>query len=437
MSRLYVDAKLPKVMECAAVGRSLKILVLYSRVPFPMMRGDQLTVAHLLSFLYARGHEVDLLATDVDGSMNSQQHAWLNSVCQRVDLISQGKFDQFKGLIKGLFGLRPFQVGLFQNDKITRIAGERIAAGEYDIVYCYYLRSITAVPAGFGPNRTQVFAGRRTAAFLAMQLSQTLNTSRIYTAATGLKRMIFGFEWWLMHRFEARVWQLFTKVMLIGPKDVEAVEQACLDEGVPIINNWLYGAHGTDLDAFRPAYPSEVMDNRIIFSGSMLYLPNVQAVLWFRQHCWPTIRAAQPDVEWYIVGRDPVDEVRALHGKDNITVTGTVPDVGVEIRKAAICINPMVAAGGMQNKLIEYLASSKASVVTSVANEGILAPFPEVVRIADTPEAFSREVLSLLQDRRQREALGAAARTYALENWTWEAHFLKLEEAFFDALRSA
>lgn len=426
---------LPKVMDRSLAERPLRILVLYSRVPFPMMRGDQLTVSHLLSYFKARGHEVDFYTTDVDGDMTSEQAAFLDSACKSVTIVPQGKLAKVLGLLKGAFRLQPLQVGLFDNAQISQAAEAGIKAGNYDIIYCYYLRSITAVPSGFAPDQVQVFNGRRTAAFLAMQLSQTLNTRRIYENAAGVpKRLVYGLETWLMQRFEARIWQKFTKVMLIGPKDVEAVEQACAAEGQPKISNWLYGAHGTNVESFKPAQDDEVEPDRIIFSGSMLYQPNVQAVQWFFENCWPAIKAARPNAEWYIVGRDPLPEVIALGENDGITVTGTVPDVGEHIRKATVCINPMLAAGGMQNKLIEYMACAKPIVATTVANEGIMGRDGEALTIADDADAFTKGVLDLLSDAEKAHSLGQSARAFVLEHWTWEAHFDKLEAAFYDSI---
>lgn len=432
---MSTPSALPKQMDRDAAERPLRILVHYSRVPFPMMRGDQLTVAHLLSYLKARGHAVDFLTTDVDGEMTEQQAGWLQAACNKVVIVPQGKLARLLGVLRGTVRLQPLQVGLFDNPRITSTARAGIEAGEYDIIYCYYLRSVTAVPKGFAPDTVLTFNGRRTAAFLAMQLSQTLNTRRICENASGLaKRLVYGLEARLMRRFEARIWQRFTKVMLIGPKDVEAVEDACAREGQPKIANWLYGAHGTNVEAFTPAREEDVVPGRIIFSGSMLYQPNVQAVLWFHQHCWPQIRAARPDAEWHIAGRDPLPEVRALGNSPGVVVTGTVPDVGAHIRKAAVCINPMLAAGGMQNKLIEYMACAKPVVATSVANEGIMAPAGEALEIADDAEAFTAAVLELLNSPEQARRLGQSARAFVLDNWTWEAHFDKLETAFYDAV---
>jgi glycosyltransferase involved in cell wall biosynthesis len=165
----------------------------------------------------------------------------------------------------------------------------------------------------------------------------------------------------------------------------------------------------------------------------MRYRPNIQAALWFIERCWPTIRARFGDSELVVQGRDPSAEIRRHNGRDGITITGTVPDVGPYIRSAAVCVNPVLAAGGMQNKLLEYMASGKAVVATSIANEGIMAPAGTLV-VADSPEAFAGAVVALLESPQQAMRLGKAAREYVVQNWTWEAHFQKLESDMYAAL---
>jgi glycosyltransferase involved in cell wall biosynthesis len=248
-----------------------------------------------------------------------------------------------------------------------------------------------------------------------------------------LKRLVYRVEAVLMGRFEAMIWQNFDKVVLIGPADVAAVKEQCRTHRQPEIDNWIYGAHGTDTDKYVPANSSEIVPGRVIFSGSMSYPPNIQAVLWFADSVWPLVRAEVPDATLVIQGRDPSAKVLELDGRDGMWVTGTVPDVGVLIRSAQVCVNPMLAAGGMQNKLIEYMACNKAVVASSVANEGIQAP-SDVLIVADTANAFSDAVIQLLRDPAAAERLGAAARRYVLANWTWEKHFLDLEDGFYTEL---
>lgn len=419
--------QLPRAMKCDAAPRSLRIALVYSRIPFPMMRGDQMTVAHLISFLAARGHRVDLYTLAVDGRLDSAQEQWLHRACRTVRIYHQPWHAKLAGLCAGLPRLQPLQVSIFRNPGLRRDLDHAIGIDEYDVVYCYYPRTAPAIP-----NSVKAMPG--TASFLALQLSQTLNTKRMARNERGrLKRLVYRMEAVLMGRYEARVWQEFDKVVLIGPADVAAVREQCRIHGRPEIDNWIYGAHGTDTDRYVPARPSEIVPGRVIFSGSMLYPPNIQAVLWFVEHVWPTVRARIPDATFVVQGRDPASRIVELDGQDGISVTGTVPDVGVLIRSAQVCVNPMLAAGGMQNKLIEYMACNKAVVATSVANEGIMAPHDALV-VADAPDTFADAVIRLLRHPEEAELLGGVARAYVLSNWTWEKHFLKLEGAFYGAL---
>lgn len=423
-----VNKQLPRRMTCSSTSqRPLRIAFVYSRIPFPMMRGDQMTVAHLISFLAARGHAVDLYTLAVDGEMSSEQSEWLEQACRNVRIYPQSRRSKLVGLALGTLSLMPFQVSIFRNPALKRDLARTIDADGYDIVYCYYPRTSGAIPRAVKDMKA-------TASFLALQLSQTLNTQRMARNETKpLKRLLYRAETVLMSRFESRIWRDFNKVVLIGPADVEAVKQQCRIHHQPEIDNWIYGAHGTDTDKYIPAVPSEIVSGRVIFSGSMLYPPNIQAVLWFAKNVWPQVRAEVPDATLVVQGRDPVADILDLDGRDGIWVTGTVPDVGVLIRSAQVCVNPMLAAGGMQNKLIEYMACNKAVVASAVANEGIRAP-GEALVIADTPEAFAAEVIRLLKDPAAAEQLGASARSYVLSNWTWEKHFLDLEGAFYDSI---
>lgn len=411
---------LPKSMSCGPAKRKLRIAIVYSRVPFPMMRGDQMTVAHLISFLSARGHSVDLHTLPLDGTMTPPQAEWLHSVCNKVSFYPHGRARRLWGLITGVLHGLPFQIGMFSNPALKRALRDAANRGDYDLIYCYYPRTAPSVPHLSG-------GGCRTPTVLALQLSQTLNTERMAQQESNpLKRLVYALEARMMGRFESHIWQDFDRVVLIGPADVEAVRESCRRHGQPEIDNWIYGAHGTDTEKLVPATPAEIVPKRVVFSGSMLYPPNIQAVLWFVEGVWPKVIAEVPEASFIIQGRDPASEILRLHGKNNVVVTGTVQDVGEIIRSAQVCVNPVLAAGGMQNKLIEYMASAKAVVASSVANEGIQAP-SEVLVVADGEEAFARAVLELLDSLDSAIELGERAREYVTRRWTWEAHFLQLE----------
>jgi len=424
----------PKPMVVTPASRRLRIAVVYSRVPLPMRRADQLTVAHLLAFLKERGHIVDLYSINTGAKLNERQLAWLKDTCRSVRLDEQNLRSVSRGLAQVASRLLPFQVGLFHN--YAQRAAVVEAAATYDVIYTYYVRSAEAARGlGRGCPGASAAGNRVPVSFLAYQLSQTLNTERISRNAPNLAyKLFYSVESRLMARYEARIWRHFTRSVLIGPRDLEVIEDCCRRHGARLIDNYVFGAHGTDIERYRPRPEVAIRPNHLVFSGVMRTPTNVQAVQWFVRKVWPDVRRQKPEATFAIVGREPIAEVMALAKIDGVQVTGTVPDPAEPIAQAAVCVNPMQAGGGMQNKLIEYLASSKPVVATSVANEGIRAKDGEHLLIADDPRDFARGIVGLLDDPERSSRLAAAGRRYVEENWTWEAHWLKLEKDFYDAL---
>jgi glycosyltransferase involved in cell wall biosynthesis len=165
----------------------------------------------------------------------------------------------------------------------------------------------------------------------------------------------------------------------------------------------------------------------------MRYAPNVEAALWFTGEVWPLVRRERADARFLLVGRDPDPAIQALDGKDGITVTGTVEEPADWIARAAVCVAPIRAAAGLQNKLLEAMAMGKAVVATPEANEGIMAVADRDLVLAGEPETFAGAVVELLGNETRRGELGRAGRRFVEARWTWEGPFLELERAFYEA----
>jgi glycosyltransferase involved in cell wall biosynthesis len=410
-------------MRLEPAPRGLDILFIYSRPPLPMTRGDELTVAHLLEFLAARGHRVDLVTLLARGERLRPEHRqWLETRCRSVRLVEQGRLAAlWQGVMGWLLRGWPFQIGYLlvpaQLRAVRAVAAER----RHDLAYAYYIRSAEALRGLDGLVRVR---------FLALQLSQTLNTERLAAnAARFWERLFYRFESRRMAAYEARIWQTADRTVLIGAKDLEAIAAACRQHGQPVIDNVVLGPHGVDTERFRPRPEAEEADT-VVMSGVMRYAPNIEAALWFLTRVWPAVRAARPAARFFLVGRDPVPALRAHDGRDGVTVTGTVDEPADWIARGAVCVAPIRAAAGLQNKLLEALAMGKAVVATPEANEGIRAPADEALLLAREAEAFAAAVLELLGDAGRRRALGRAGRAFVEARWTWEGPFLELERHF-------
>jgi glycosyltransferase involved in cell wall biosynthesis len=189
---------------------------------------------------------------------------------------------------------------------------------------------------------------------------------------------------------------------------------------------------GVDTEYFTPADPMSPPDGRsIVFTGSMDWLPNEDAMLFLCREMLPLIRREEPDVTLSIVGRAPTPAVAALAGHHGVVVTGRVDDVRPFVRDAAVYVVPLRIGGGTRLKIFEAMAMGKAVVSTGVGAEGLPVTRGEHVLLADEPHTFARAVVRLLRDVGRRRRLEDAARALVLERYDWSAVAGTLEDALW------
>jgi glycosyltransferase involved in cell wall biosynthesis len=193
---------------------------------------------------------------------------------------------------------------------------------------------------------------------------------------------------------------------------------------------------GVDHRYFDPElHPAPVFDTKLptyVFTGTMDYPPNVDAVVWFATKILPLIRRIVPTAQFYIVGNGPSPEVQRLAQIDGVFVTGRVPDVRPYVAHATAGVAPMRIARGIQNKVLEAMSLGKPVVLTSGALEGIEAEPGKDVILADSAETFAAACCRLATTS-DGAAIGAAARIRILRDYDWSARL----QRFDDLLRPA
>jgi len=183
-----------------------------------------------------------------------------------------------------------------------------------------------------------------------------------------------------------------------------------------------YFHNGVDLDYFSPVHdfadPFGKDAVPVVFTGTMDYRPNIEAVVWFAEKVLPQIRHAYPKAQFWIVGANPSAQVLKLAGTEGIRVTGRVPDVRPYLKHGRCVVAPLHIARGVQNKVLEAMAMGKAVVATQAACEGISATLGTELLLADTPEAFALSVGSVLSGKAGQVAQAARVRVEADYRWT-------------------
>ena len=185
---------------------------------------------------------------------------------------------------------------------------------------------------------------------------------------------------------------------------------------------------GVDTDALRPAPDPPPEPSRLLFTGTMSYAPNHQGIRWFAEAVWPRVRAVLPDARLDVVGKDPPEAVRALDGRDGVTVHGFVPSMAPYFASADAVVVPILAGAGIRVKIVEAMAAGRALVSTSLGWEGLahLEPGRHLL-VADEPEPFADAVLRLLGDPELRARIAADARDLAEREYDWRGLGDRLE----------
>jgi glycosyltransferase involved in cell wall biosynthesis len=166
------------------------------------------------------------------------------------------------------------------------------------------------------------------------------------------------------------------------------------------------------------------------FLGNMGYAPNINAVLRLKQ-IYDRACRQNPLLKLRIIGRNPVDEILAMHDGKDIVVTGTVPSIWSEIQKVDVFVFPMVSGAGQQNKLLEAMFAGKPVICNALANSGIGGIHAKHLMICDSDESFVDAILELSRQASQREMLGSSAQAYVGSTFSWSAIIPQLENLWF------
>jgi glycosyltransferase involved in cell wall biosynthesis len=169
----------------------------------------------------------------------------------------------------------------------------------------------------------------------------------------------------------------------------------------------------------RPSDPVGTAPPRVLFLGSFIHPPNVDAAIRLARDIMPSVRARVPEATLEIVGDAPPAAVRGLGG-DGVVVTGHVADVRPHVDGAAVVAAPLRLGGGMRVKVLEALAAGKSIVGTPRALAGLeLVPGTHAL-VADTDADLTDALAELLEDPERRRRIGSAAHEWARAHLGWE-----------------
>ena len=102
-----------------------------------------------------------------------------------------------------------------------------------------------------------------------------------------------------------------------------------------------------------------------------------------------------------------------------ITVTGTVDDIRPFLWRATVSVVPLLYGAGIQNKILEAMATGTPVVTTCQALLALQAQPGKDLFVSDDPDGFSQAVLQLIANRDLQQKTGEAGVIYARTFHSW------------------
>jgi sugar transferase (PEP-CTERM/EpsH1 system associated) len=341
--------------------------------------------------------------------------------CVSVDLVPLPKWQAYTNCICALPTLSPLRVAYYQTSALVERMRQVIRKRKIQVVHGELIKIAPMLRAVQTSEHIPVIYDAVDC--ISFYLKQQWGTAR-----NRWKRAFIYTELRKMERLEPRLLSAFEHVLITSSYDRDLLlALGERPEHIHVVPN------GVDLDYFAPLTQPRVPDT-LVFCAKMDYYPNAQAMLTFCQDVLPHIWERRPQVRLTIAGNNPPPAVRALSEDKRIVVTGYVPDIRPYLGSAAVAVAPLHVAAGMQNKVLEALAMGTPLVATSGSCRALQTEHETHLCIADDAEAFSHEVLRLLETPSLAKELGVAGRMYVEEKHSWRHAACMLDAIYWSVI---
>lgn len=411
----------------------MRILWLKTELLHPVDKGGRIRTYHMLKEL-KREHHVTYLTLD-DGSAAPDAQAHATEYCHelvRVPHHTRPKFSAgfYIELAENMVSPLPYFIKKYQSDFMRREVTRLTENGAFDVVVCDFLQPSVNMPDDV-PCATVLFQHN----------VEAIIWKRHYEVQTNpIKRAYLYAQWRKSVAFERKACLSFDAVVAVSADDRELMRSEYGVERVADVPT------GVDTEFYRPgaaardgtAAVETCGAHNLVFTGSMDWLPNEDAIQYFTTEIMPRVRAEVPDVTLTVVGRKPYRSLVELGKRDPaIEVTGRVEDVRPYMERAAVYIVPIRIGGGTRLKIYEAMAMEVPMVSTTIGAEGLPVADGVELLLADTPETFAAAIVRLLKDKDFAKTLAARAAETVREKYGWSGVASAFGQVCEDAVRAS
>lgn len=369
---------------------------------------------NLISSLTELGHEVDVFTVG-SSPVDLSDAKTLETKCSRVYYQHQPVWQSFLNSALAIPSNKPLQTVYSWQPKLAAQLKSLVngdgARSAYDVVHVEHLRG-----SAYGVFTKSQFPSMPVIWDSVDCISYLFKQASTYSQS-GFGKFITRFELKRTRLMEGKLIGEFDHVLVTSETDRNALLELSLQDTKPPSISVL--RNGVDLQFFHPNPAVQRDTDTLVFSGKMSYHANISMVKFLVNEIMPRLWERRPSVRLLVVGKDPPVDIQRLHDESRIHVTGTVEDIRPFLWKANAAVVPLVYGAGIQNKILEAMATGTPVITNSKVLASLSVTPGKELLVADTADMFAACVIKLIEDAGLRGTVGEAGYEYVTRNHNW------------------
>jgi polysaccharide biosynthesis protein PslH len=386
----------------------LRVLFIAPRFILPADSGAKIRTLNILKQV-AKHCDVDFLFFSFDET-DQQYTIMIENFHVSPHLIPIKETRKIKKVIDVIFQPLPVSIAKYNSSEMAKRVQELVQTNSYDLIHvdhlhmAHYLKYLKNIPAVLDEHNVEYRI-----------LERCFDVEK-----SAVKKAVYFDQAKKMKAFEEKTVKQFSATCCVSEDDQKTLNELThAAKPIHVIPNGVDTELFSLVSARKDKAPMEEED-ALVFTGSMDWLPNDDACLYFCRDILPLVWKEAPQVKFYIVGKSPSDTLKSFGQKDKrIIVTGRVDDVRDYIVRSKVFVVPLRIGGGTRLKILEAMSMQKAIVSTTIGAEGIAYKEESNIVLADTPHIFADKIISLLNNHHQRYEMGERARQLVCQTYDW------------------
>ena len=384
------------------------MLFLTTRLPFPPIGGERVRPFHFIKHL-SKNWKITLVSF-VESDLETRQVENCPLKLENTHTVSLPRIRSYINCLGGIFSKTPLEIPYYTSQKMHQLLQREVQTNKYDLIFCHLIRMAPYVEKITGINKV-----------LDMCDALSFRYGLSYQLRKGPSKLIELIESKRLANYESKISEKFDLNLIASIKDKTYLEQKVGAKGLTVVEN------GVDLEACGD---SQVQTDykKIVFFGNLRTFHNIDAVQYFYKEIFPLVKQKIQEAKFVIIGACVPRCILKMAKDRSVSILSEVENMHPHISDACVSVAPMRIAVGVQNKILQSMASKIPVVTTTLGLGGLQARPGQDILVADNPRDFADKVILLMLNRPTRDSIRQNAYRLIRERYLWPDVVDKLNE---------